>query len=135
MEDQWQNIILFDGVCNLCNRTVQFIIKRDKKNKFKFAALQSNFGQGQLSKYQINRETCDTVVYIRKKKAFVKSTAALYISKELKRGWQILFVFIIFPLFIRDWFYDIIAKNRYKMFGKKETCTVPTPELRAKFLD
>jgi len=129
-----QHIVLFDGVCNLCNNGVQFIIKKDKRNLFNFAALQSEYGEILLNKHQINTENMDSFVYIQKGKAYVKSTAALKIAKELKRGWQLFYVFIIFPAFFRNWFYDFIAKNRYRWFGKKDSCMIPTPELKAKFL-
>ena len=134
MENNWPHIILFDGVCNLCNGAVQFIIKHDKKDKFKFAPLQSEFGQNQLVKYQLNRTSMDTFVYLSKGKAYTKSTAALKIAKELRKGWQLFYGFIIIPKFIRDWFYNRIAKNRYKLFGRKESCMLPTPELKEKFL-
>lgn len=131
----YQHIVLFDGVCNLCNSGVQFIIKKDKRNLFKFAPLQSAFGQELLKKYQISTASMDTFVYVNKDKAYIKSTAALKIAKELKRGWQIFYVFIIIPTFLRNFIYDLIAKNRYRWFGKKESCMVPTPELKAKFFD
>lgn len=129
-----QHIILFDGVCNLCNGGVQFIIKKDKKNLFKFAALQSEFGQELLKKHQISTESMDSFVYVYQDSAYTKSTAALKIARELKRGWQFFYVFIIIPSFIRNWFYDWVAKNRYKWFGKKESCMIPTPGLKARFL-
>jgi predicted DCC family thiol-disulfide oxidoreductase YuxK len=133
--DLYQHIVLFDGVCNLCNSGVQFIIKKDKRNLFKFAALQSDFGKELLEKYQINTKSLDTFVYVNKDKAYIKSTAALKIAKALKRGWQIFYIFIIIPAFIRNFIYDFIAKNRYRWFGKKESCMIPTPELKTKFLD
>ena len=130
-----QHIVLFDGVCNLCNNGVQFIIKKDKKNLFKFAALQSEFGQKLLEKHQISTENMDSFVYVHQEKAYIKSTAALKIAKELKRGWQLFYIFIIIPAFIRNLFYDLVAKNRYKWFGKKDSCMIPTAELKAKFLN
>ncbi len=133
--DLYQHIVLFDGVCNLCNSGVQFIIKKDKRNLFKFAALQSDFGKELLVKYQIDTKSLNTFVYVNKDKAYIKSTAALKIAKALKRGWQIFYIFIIIPAFIRNFIYDFIAKNRYRWFGKKESCMIPTPELKAKFLD
>ncbi|MDF1546177.1 MAG: thiol-disulfide oxidoreductase DCC family protein [Bacteroidales bacterium] len=134
METEYSNIVLFDGVCNLCNGGVQFIIKRDKKNIFKFAALQSEFGQAQLVKYKLDTSSFDSFILIKNEAIFQKSTAALKIAKELKSGWQFFYVFIIIPAFIRDWLYDRVAKNRYRMFGKKDSCMIPTPELKAKFL-
>ncbi len=129
-----QRIILFDGVCNLCNSGVQFIIKKDKKNLFKFAPLQSEHGQEILEKHQISTKNMDSFVYAYKGRAFTKSTAALKIAKELKRGWQLFYVFIVIPAFLRNFVYDLVAKNRYKWFGKKDSCMIPTPELKAKFL-
>jgi predicted DCC family thiol-disulfide oxidoreductase YuxK len=130
-----EHIVLFDGVCNLCNSGVQFIIKKDKKNLFKFAALQSEFGQEILGNYDISTKNMDSFVYVHKGRAYTKSTAALKIARELKRGWQLFYVFIVIPAFIRNLFYDLVAKNRYKWFGKKDSCMIPTPELKAKFLD
>ncbi len=130
-----QHIILFDGVCNLCNKGVQFIIKRDKKNNFKFASLQSATGQILLQKHQINTKSMDTFVYIEEDKAFIKSTAALKIAKNLKYGWPLLYVFIVVPAYLRNLVYDIVAKNRYRWFGKKNSCMIPSRELKAKFLD
>ncbi|MGV6828123.1 MAG: thiol-disulfide oxidoreductase DCC family protein [Flavobacteriales bacterium] len=127
-------IILFDGVCNLCNNSVNFIIKNEKANTFKFAALQSEVGQDLLKKHQLNSKNIDSIVLIDKDKSFVKSTAALYISKNLKGLYPAFFVFIIIPTFIRNWVYDLVAKKRYKWFGKKENCMIPTPTLKNKFL-
>ena len=134
MDSLNQHIILFDGVCNLCNSSVQFIIKHDLKNLFRFAALQSAFGKLQLAKFQLSNSTLDTFVYIYDEQVYTKSTAALKIARLLKGGWKIFYVLIVIPPFIRNWFYDRVAKNRYKWFGKKETCMIPTPELKNKFL-
>ena len=129
-----QHIILFDGVCNLCNNGVQFIIKKDKKNLFKFAPLQSELGEKLLNKYHIDTQNMDSFVYVQNDKAHIKSTAALKIAKELKRGWQLFYIFIIIPPFFRNWFYDFVAKNRYRWFGRKDSCMIPTTELKTKFL-
>ncbi|NJO90033.1 MAG: thiol-disulfide oxidoreductase DCC family protein [Chloroflexia bacterium] len=129
-----ERIILFDGVCNLCNSGVQFIIKKDKKNLFKFAALQSELGQKILKEHQLSTKNMDSFVYTHGGKVYTKSTAALKIAKELKRGWQAFYIFIIIPAFFRNLIYDFVAKNRYKWFGKKDSCMIPTPELKAKFL-
>ena len=98
-----QHIILFDGVCNLCDNGVQFIIKKDKKNIFKFPALQSELGQKMLTKHKIDTEKLDIFVYIQKGKVYIKSTAALKIARELKGGWQLFYVFTILPAFFRNW--------------------------------
>lgn len=128
-------VILFDGVCNLCNGSVQFIIKRDPKSKFRFAALQSSFGQEQLRKYGLPADQLYSVMLIEDGQVFHKSTAALKITKALNGGWPLLYGFIILPPFIRNWFYDWIAANRYKWFGKREVCMIPTPELKTRFIE
>ena len=127
-------IILFDGVCNLCNSSVVFAIKRDKSDVFRFAALQSEIGEQLTSKYNIDTSKTDSIILIDGEKYYEKSSAALHIAKYLSGGWPLLYSFIILPKFIRDSVYNIIAKNRYKWYGKKESCMIPTPELRSKFL-
>lgn len=129
------NFILFDGVCNLCNGFVQFVIHHDKKNKFKFAALQSEFGQQYLQKNNHSATHFNSFIYIRNRKELQQSTAALYVLKDLKGLIALLFILIIIPPFIRNYIYNIIAKNRYKWFGKRKQCMVPTEELKAKFLE
>lgn len=128
-----ERIILFDGECNFCEWNVQFIIKRDPGAKFKFAPLQSHIAQSFLS--GSNKEKIhSTVVLIEENKMYTESTAALRISKQLNGGWSIFYLFIIIPRPLRDLVYRYIAKNRYKWFGKKEQCMVPTPEIRKRFL-
>lgn len=127
-------IILFDGVCNFCNDWVNFVIKNDKKNHFKFAPLQSEIAQEFLDKYNINKEETDSVVVIENEKAYTHSTAALKIAKGLGGVWSLAYAFVIVPKFIRDAAYNLIARNRYKWFGKKDACMMPTPEIKAKFL-
>lgn len=129
-----EHIILFDGVCNFCDNTVQWIIRRDDAKKFYFTSLQSEIGQELLQKYHIDRSQTDSVVYIRYEKAYVKSTAALYILRDLGKLWSLLFALVVFPVFIRDFFYDQFAKRRYLLFGKKEECMIPTKEQRSRFL-
>jgi len=127
-------IILFDGVCNLCNGAVTYIIKRDKKNVFKFAALQSEIGQELISKFNIDTSKIDSIILIDGEKHYEKSSAALHIAKQLSGAYPLLFGFMIVPRFIRNAVYDYIARNRYKWFGKKESCMIPTAELKSKFL-
>jgi predicted DCC family thiol-disulfide oxidoreductase YuxK len=127
-------IILFDGVCNLCNGAVVFIIKRDKKNVFKFAALQSEIGQELTSKFNIDTSQVDSIILIDGEKHYEKSTAALRIARELSGGYPLLYGFMVLPGFLRNAVYDYIARNRYKWFGKKESCMIPTPELKSRFL-
>lgn len=128
-------IILFDGVCNLCNSSVNFIIDHDTKNEFRFTSLQSDTGIELLKKFNLIDKNIDSVILIENDKAYVKSDAALKIAKTLGGYYKLIYVFIILPAFFRNFFYDIIAKNRYKWFGKKDSCRIPTPELRSKFLE
>jgi predicted DCC family thiol-disulfide oxidoreductase YuxK len=131
-----KKIILFDGVCNLCNNAVNFIIEHDKKDVFRFASLQSEIGKELTSKRGIDPEVIDSIVLIEPGVAYYqKSTAALEISKELSGGYSFLSYLSIFPEVLRDGIYDLIANKRYKWFGKKDACMIPTRELKAKFLD
>ena len=134
MENKKHKVILFDGVCNLCNNSVTFVIKKDPGNKFKFAALQSDAGKELVQKFHIDTDNTDSIVLIDGDKAYVKSTAALRIAKELKGAWPLLYGFIILPTFLRNWVYDWVARNRYRWFGKMDSCMIPTPELQEKFL-
>ena len=127
-------IILFDGVCNFCSGSVNFIIERDRENYFKFAPLQSEIGQKLLAEYNIDKNVTDSVVLIENGKAFVRTTAALRIARRLSGAWKFFYGFIVVPSFVRDVFYKLFAKNRYKMFGKTDACMMPTPEIRARFL-
>jgi len=127
-------IILFDGVCNLCNSSVNFIIDNDKRNVFKFASLQSETGSELMKKHNLTSKDIDSVILIDADRAYIKSDAALRIAAELGGIYKLISYLRFIPKFIRDFFYDIIAKNRYKWFGKKDTCRIPTPELKSKFL-
>jgi Uncharacterized protein conserved in bacteria len=117
-----KNILLFDGFCNLCSRLANFIILRDKKAKFLFLSLQSASGQSLLKKFGLPTDDFDSIVYVSNDKYFLKSTAILYILKELGGIWKLFFIFIIVPNFIRDFIYKIIAKTRYKIFGRHDSC-------------
>ena len=131
-----KKIILFDGVCNLCNNAINFIIEHDKKDVFRFASLQSELGRKMVSERGIDPEVLDSIILIEPGVVYYeKSTAALKIAKELSGGYSLLSYFSFLPNFIRDGVYDIVAANRYSWFGKKESCMIPTPELNAKFLD
>jgi predicted DCC family thiol-disulfide oxidoreductase YuxK len=132
---QNHNIILFDGVCNFCNFWVNFVIKRDKNNTYKFAAIQSEPGQELLQKFKLNTSRFDTFVLIVNNKTFTKSTAALMISKKLSSIVRLLYPLIILPETIRDFFYDLIAKNIYKFFGKRDVCRIPSKKELDKFLN
>jgi predicted DCC family thiol-disulfide oxidoreductase YuxK len=129
-----KKVILFDGVCNLCNGSVVFIIKRDKKDVFRFAAIQSEEGQKLIKKHQIDTTKVDSILLLDGDNFDVKSTAALKIARHLKGGYPLLYGFIILPAFLRNWVYDIIARYRYNWFGKKDSCMIPTPELKGKFI-
>jgi predicted DCC family thiol-disulfide oxidoreductase YuxK len=127
-------IILFDGICNLCNSSVQFILKRDADGKFKFAPLQGDKGQGLLKKHGLNTDM-NSFVLIENGKIYTKSSAALRVCRHLNGAWKIGLVFFIIPRFIRDYLYDIVAKNRYKWFGRQESCMLPLPEWKNRFID
>jgi len=127
-------IILFDGVCNFCNYWVNFIIDHDKEDHFKFAALQSEKGKELLDKFNLPEDDFDSFILISQNKVYKKSLAAFEIAKQLN-GWpKILIPFGILPHSLIDLIYDLVAKNRYKFFGKKDACRIPTQEEKAKFL-
>ena len=132
---QSKKIILFDGVCNLCNGAITFIIKRDKNDVFRYAPLQSEVGKNLAAKHNIDLNKVDSIILVTEDKAYAKSSAALHIAKQLSSAWPLLTVFFILPAFLRNLAYDFIARNRYKWFGKKEACMIPNPELKSKFLD
>lgn len=127
-------IVLFDGICNFCELSVQFIIKHDKSNSLKFASLQSNIGQSLLKQYNMST-AIEGVVFIEDNKAYFKSKAAFRIARYFGGFWRGLLIFSILPTFITDFGYDIIAKSRYKWFGKKEACMLPSSEIRNRFLE
>ncbi|AXE16407.1 hypothetical protein DR864_01020 [Runella rosea] len=127
------DVILFDGVCNFCNASINFVIDRDAARRFRFASLQSDFGQRLLAENNRQLTDFDTVLLLRAGKLYEKSDAALEIARYLK-GWSWLYLFRIVPRFIRDFFYDIIAKNRYRLFGKSDSCRIPTPEEKKLFV-
>lgn len=128
------HIILFDGVCNLCNSAVQFVLKRDRDAIFKFASLQSDAGKKLLEAQGLPEEHLKSFVYIHNDKVYTRSGAALKVAARLSYPTKLLSWFVIVPKFVRDLVYDLIARNRYRMFGKKEACMVPTPELKQRFL-
>lgn len=128
--------ILFDGVCNLCNASVNFIIDWDRHNVFRFAALQSESGQRLLNQHNIviPENDYDSLLLIKGNTVYKKSTAALNIARELTGLWPLFYVFIVLPAPVRDVFYTLIARNRYKLFGKSDSCRLPSPELNRKFI-
>ena len=127
-------VILFDGVCNLCSGSVQFILKRDKEKKFLFASLQSAYGQKLLQQFNLPADNFNSFILNQDGEIFIKSTGALKMFSQLK-NWGWVKIFWIIPKFLRDSVYNLIAKNRYKWFGKKEECWLPTPDLKARFLE
>ncbi len=129
-----ESIVLFDGVCNLCCASALFIIKRDKNKRFKFASLQSDFAQQLFQKQQFDSKGIDSVAFYENGKLHVRSTAALKIARKLDGLWMLFYGFILIPAPLRDVAYNFIARNRYKWFGKKESCTMPEPGMRERFL-
>jgi predicted DCC family thiol-disulfide oxidoreductase YuxK len=127
-------ILLFDGACNLCNGTVQFVIKRDPTGKFRFASLQSDFGQDFLRKNNLKMTDFDSVILVENDQFYTKSDAVLRGVKFMGSAWWLMQIFYIVPRFIRNAVYDIVARNRYKWFGAPTECWIPTPDLRARFL-
>ena len=130
-----QPVILFDGVCNFCNGMVNFVIKRDKSASLKFSTLQSKIGQNLLTAKNFQDPDLRSFVFIEKGELYTRSTAALKVCRYMNGLWPLMYGFIIVPKFIRDGIYNWIAKNRYRWFGKKEVCMVPTPELQSRFLN
>ena len=134
-------VILFDGVCNLCNRSIQFVIRHDADAQFQFAPLQSEVAHrllrsvGDTSNVDSERGIRDSFVFLDDRRVFRRSTAALRIVRHLRSPWWLLYALMVVPRPLRDWIYDRIARNRYRWFGRRETCMVPTPELSARFLD
>jgi predicted DCC family thiol-disulfide oxidoreductase YuxK len=127
-------LVIFDGLCNLCNGTVQFIIKRDRKKRFSFTTCQSGFAQDIIQHYGFPATDQSTVVYVKNGVPCFKSKAVLEILRDLGCCWNFLYILIIIPPFIRDFVYDIIAKNRYRVFGKRESCMIPNSEITDRFL-
>jgi len=131
-----QAIILFDGVCNLCNGAVNFIIDRDPQKKFKFSAMQSESGHRLMQQFKIPTATLtpESIILIEQNRFYSHSTAVLKITQKLKGFWKLFYGFIVIPKPIRDFLYGAIAKNRYRMFGRQASCRLPTPELKERFL-
>lgn len=127
-----ENIVFFDGVCSFCNQSVDFLIKIDKKNRLKFASL-----QGETAKSKLNQSTLDqidSIVYYQESKIYTKSKAIIKLLIDIGGIWKVAYLGYIIPNFIRDYLYDLIARNRYKWFGKRETCRLPNEEEREKIL-
>lgn len=131
-----KKIVLFDGVCNFCNASVRFIIKRDKKDSFRFASLQSDLGQKLTKERNIDTSKVDSIILIDPGNAYyIKSTAALEICKDLNGLYPVLSLFLFLPEGLRNFIYDFVARHRYQWFGKSETCPMPSEKEQSKFLD
>jgi predicted DCC family thiol-disulfide oxidoreductase YuxK len=128
-------IVLFDGVCNLCNASVLFIVDRDRRGRFAFAALQSEVGQGLLTAHGLPTDAVDSIVLLEGGRSYRRSRAALRIARRLDGGWPLLFALSLLPAWLTDAAYDFVAANRYRWFGRTESCRVPTAELRGRFLE
>ena len=127
-------IILFDGVCNLCNGSVKFIISRDENNQFLFCSFQSEAAGALLRQHKYSPTELSTVVLIEGDQLYTKSTAAIRIARRLGGVWKLLYAFIIVPQFISDAVYQLVARNRYSIFGKEESCMIPRPEWKDRFI-
>jgi len=128
-------IVLYDGVCGLCDRSVQLILRNDRRGRFRFAALQSETGRALLEKFDLPPEALDSVVLVQDGRAWRKSAAALRIARRMDAPWPLLWPLAIVPRPVADFFYDLVAKNRYRIFGKLDACMIPPPEVRARFLE
>jgi predicted DCC family thiol-disulfide oxidoreductase YuxK len=133
-EETGSAIVMFDGVCNVCNASVNFIIDRDGARRFRFASLQSEAGRALCAQHGI-AEDVRTIVLVQGGRAYTESTAVLRVARQLDRPWSLLYALIAVPRVLRDFAYRIFSANRYRWFGRREMCRVPTPELRARFLD
>jgi predicted DCC family thiol-disulfide oxidoreductase YuxK len=127
-------IVLFDGVCNFCNASVNFVIERDTAGYFKFAPLQSEIGEELIEKHGIDKADTDSVIVVENDRAYTHSSGALKIARRLDGIWSWAYAFVIVPKPIRDLAYRIFAKCRYRLFGRQDACMMPTPEIRARFL-
>ncbi|HUB78122.1 MAG TPA: DCC1-like thiol-disulfide oxidoreductase family protein [Bryobacteraceae bacterium] len=126
-----ERIVLFDGVCNLCNGLVQFVLKRDARRRFRFASLQSEAARRALQ----GEPPAETIVLIERGKTHLKSAAALRIARGLRFPWPLLYGLVVVPRPLRDMIYDWVARHRYAWFGKRESCMLPSPQMRGRFLD
>ncbi len=127
-------VILFDGVCNFCNSSVNFIIQRDKKKYFHFSAFQSEAGQQLVMQYHLEDLNLQTLVLIEDGEIYLRSAAALRIARKLSGGWATFYPLIIIPAPLRDIPYKLISRNRYRWFGRKQECMIPTPGIKERFL-
>ena len=129
-----RSLLLFDGVCNLCNNAVHFIIDRDSQQRFVFASLQSKLGRQMAQKYQLPETDFKSIVLVKENMVFVKSAAVLEVVRELSGNWNLLYVFKIVPEFLRNWIYEIISANRYKWFGRQDQCSTFSADMKNRFV-
>lgn len=127
-------VIFFDGVCNLCNAAVQFILKHDRDGVFKLAALQSDAARQLLAGKGIDAPTENSILLFEADRIYTRSTAVLRIARKLKGGWRLLYVLILVPAVLRDYIYNLVARNRYRIWGKQQSCMLPAPEQQQRFL-
>ncbi|WP_339772433.1 DCC1-like thiol-disulfide oxidoreductase family protein [uncultured Paraglaciecola sp.] len=130
-----RRIIIFDGVCNFCNGAVNFIIKRDPGGVFVFTPMQSDIARSLIEKYQVPEVGVNTFLLIKDNECYMRTNAALEIAKELSGQWYLFAALKVLPVSFRDYFYKLFARNRYKLFGKREVCMMPTPDKRSRFID
>lgn len=128
-------VILFDGVCNLCNGSILFILNRDPSGIFRFAPLQSETGKDLLSKFDLPNDKLDSIILVENNEYYLRSTAALKILQRLGALWKIVYVFMLVPRPVRDYIYDIVARNRYKWYGKRAECMIPSSDIESRFLE
>jgi predicted DCC family thiol-disulfide oxidoreductase YuxK len=128
-------VILFDGVCNLCNGFVQFVIRRDPAGRFRFGTLQSEAARRLIASSAVTGPLPDSIVLVEDGRIWTQSSAALRVARRLSFPWPLAYAFVLVPRALRDWVYQVVARNRYRWFGKREVCMVPTPALRARFID
>ncbi len=129
------NLVLFDGVCNLCTKSVQFIIRHDKKARFRFLSLQSDLGRELYRASGLDPDDIQTFALITRGRTLIRSDAAIEIATQFGGVWRLLGMFRILPTGLRDWFYKFVAKRRYKWFGRHESCMIPSPDIRQRFLE
>jgi len=129
------NIVIFDGICNFCHRAVNFIIQRDPKRQFKFAPVQSDYAQAVMRKHRVNMTGIETFVLIKNGRCFTQTNAALEITKTLSGLWCLFYIFKIVPRPTRDYVYQVFARNRYRLFGRAQSCLLPSKEIKSRFID
>ena len=133
MEERY--IVIFDGVCNFCNGSINFIINRDPEAKFAFTPMQSETAEVLVKEYGVFNVGEDTLIFIKNGECFMWSSAALEIAKDLSGPWSLFYAFIIIPVPLRDFFYKVFARYRYKLFGKRTECMIPSEEVRSRFIE